>query len=269
MIAGEHIICGVIEMKAELKTWTGLGLTAALLGAGLSGCSGEAGESGEAAQTAQAGEAGEGGEAGEAGESGESGDVGTLPIEHRLVFMAGHVEAGLALYRAGESELAAPHLMHPVSETHADERAGLDELGFDPAPFEAVSAALEAGSSADEIEPQLEAAGANMAAMLNAADADDADQIRFLMNTAVEEYSIAVPQDSVTDAGEYHDAWGFVTVARTIAEGLDSPKADAVRANLDEMLALWPADAPMAPDAPAPAGQVSALASRVLLNLPE
>ncbi len=289
-------------MKAELKTWTGLGLTAALLGAGLAGCSGEAGEGGEAAQSAQAGEAGESGEAGEAGEggeaaqsaqageagesgeageagesgeageageSGESGGIGSLPTEQRLVFMAGHVEAGIALYRAGESEMAAPHLMHPVSETHAAERAGLDELGFDPAPFEAVSAALEAGQSAEEIEPQLAAAEANIAAMRAAADSDPAAQIQFLMDTAVEEYAIAVPEDTVSDPGEYHDAWGFVTVARGIAEGMDTPKADAIRAALDEMLALWPDDAPIAPDAPAPAGQVAALASRVLLNLPE
>lgn len=50
--------------------------------------------------------------------------------------MSGQVAAGIALYRAGESEAAAPHLLHPVSETHADERAGLAELGFDAAPFE-------------------------------------------------------------------------------------------------------------------------------------
>ena len=261
-------------MKVELKTWAGLCLATALAGAGLAGCSGETGEggqNGEAAQTSSAGEIGQGGEAGESGESGEggeSGGPGALPVEQRLVFMAGHVEAGLALYRAGESEMAAPHLMHPVSETHAGERAGLDALGFDPAPFESVSAALDAGQSADEIEPQLAAAEANLAAMRAASDADGAAQIRFLMDTAVEEYTVAITQGAVTDPAEYQDAWGFVKVARDIAETLDAPKAETIRETLDQMLALWPENAPIAADAPAAPGQVSALASRVMLDLP-
>lgn len=270
-------------MKVELKTWAGLGLATALAGAGLAGCSGEAGEGGEAAQTTLAGEAGEGesgegeggeaGEVGEAGEgeggeSGEGGEGDALPIDQRLVFMAGHVEAGLALYRAGEAEMAAPHLLHPVSETHADEREGLDCLGFDPAPFEAVSAALQSGASAASVEPQLEAAQANLAAMRSAAGGDDAALIRFLMDTTVAEYNIAVPADAVTDPGEYQDAWGFVQVASDIAAGMDNAKADALRESLDQMLALWPEGAPIPPQDPAPKGQVAAMASRVLLNLP-
>ncbi|MEP3420604.1 MAG: hypothetical protein ABJN35_02620 [Erythrobacter sp.] len=261
-------------MKVELKTWAGLGLATALAGAGLAGCSGEAGEGGEAGESAQAaqsgelGEAGEAGEAGDAGEGGERGGPGALPIDQRLVFMAGHVEAGLALYRAGESAMAAPHLMHPVSETHADERAGLDALGFNSAPFESVSAALEAGQSADEIEPLLNAAEANLAAMREASQADSSAQIRFLMETAVAEYTISVTEGVVTDAAEYQDAWGFVKVARDIAETLDAPKADAVRETLDTMLDLWPDNAPIAPDTPTDPGQVSALASRVMLDLP-
>jgi len=260
-------------MKVELKTWGALGLATALAGAGLAGCSGEAGEGGEAGEAAQMGEAGEGGEAGEAGEAGEGGEsgeggaVGALPVEQRLVFMAGHVEAGLALYRAGESEAAAPHLMHPVSETHADETAGLDALGFDPAPFEAVSAALEAGEAAETVEPQLAAAEANLAAMREASDSDPAAQIAFLMETAVAEYTIAITDGAVTDPAEYQDAWGFVKVARDIAEGMEG--ADDLKTSLDAMLALWPDAAPIPPADPAPVGQVSALASRVQLDLPQ
>lgn len=43
----------------------------------------------------------------------------TLPVQFRVAFMSGHVEAGLALYRAGAPDQAARHLLHPVSETHA------------------------------------------------------------------------------------------------------------------------------------------------------
>lgn len=258
-------------MKVALKTWTGLGLATALMGAGLAGCAGEGGEGGEggeSTQTSQTGEAGEG--KGGEGEGGESGaDIGSLPAPKRVAFMSGHVVAGIALYRAGDAEAAAPHMLHPVSETHASERAGLEQLGFDATPFEQVSAALEAGQSADEIEPQLQAAEANLAAVREAAGGDPAELIRYLMQVTVEEYTIAVPDLSVTDPGEYQDAWGFVKVAREVADGADFAKAEQIRATLDEMLDLWPEDAPIPPEDPARAGQVSALAARVLLDLPQ
>ncbi|MEP1605863.1 MAG: hypothetical protein ABJJ48_06095, partial [Marinomonas sp.] len=106
---------GFAPVKTTLKTWTTLGLAGALMGGTLAGCSsgGENGESGEegSAVAGEAGEAGEagadtqaaaGGEAGEGGESGEAGEsASSLPLQQRLAFMAGHVEAGLALYRAG------------------------------------------------------------------------------------------------------------------------------------------------------------------------
>ena len=183
--------------------------------------------------------------------------------------MAGHVEAGLALYRLGETEAAAKHLMHPVDETHASEREGLAALGFDAAPYEAVSAALAAGKPASEVEPLLAAAEANLAALREAAGGDAAAQIRFLMDTAVTEYTAAVKDGAVVVPGEYQDAWGFVKVANDIAVGLTGPKAGAVRETLAQMLALWKDSSPAASDTPAPAGQVSALASRVQLDLPQ
>lgn len=249
-------------MKVELKTWGALGLATALAGAGLAGCSGEAGEGGETGATTQVGEAGEGGE-------GEGGESGSMAIDQRVVFMAGHVEAGLALYRAGDTEAAARHMMHPVDETHASERDGLEALGFDPTPYEAVSAALEAGKPASEVEPLLAAAEANLAAMREAAGGDPAGQIRYLMDTAVEEYSAGVKDGAVTDPGEYQDAWGFVKVASDVAIGIEGPKGAAIRETLAQMLSLWPDGVPVAGDSPAPAGQLSALASRVLLDLGE
>ena len=117
----------------------------------------EIGEAGENSANAEAGE-GEGGEAGEGesgeGEGGEAGasmDMEALPAEHRAAFMWGHVKAGMKLYRDGFAEQASIHLLHPVSETHESERAGLDALGFDAAPFERVSAALAEGKPAEEI----------------------------------------------------------------------------------------------------------------------
>ena len=181
--------------------------------------------------------------------------------------MAVHAAAGIALYRAGEAEAAEPHLSHPVSETHADERAGLEALGFQPAVFEAVSAALEAGKPAAEIEPQLAAAEANLDAMRAKAGGDPAALITYLMGVAREEYGAAVKDGAVTDPGEYQDAWGFAKVARQIADRIEGPQGKTVRAELDTLIKLWPGDAPVPPAKPAPAGQVSAQASKVELAL--
>lgn len=257
-------------MKSTLKTWTGLGLATALAGAGLAGCAGEGGESGQgssesASDSAIAGEGGEGGEGGEAGEGGAS--TGALPIEQRLAFMAGHVEAGLALYRAGDGKAAAPHLLHPISETHASEREGLAALGFDPAPFKAVSKAIEAGKPASQITSQLASAEANLDAMRSKAGGDPAALISYLMDITRAEYAIAVKDGAVTDPGEYQDAWGFARVAREIADELKGDNAADVRGQLDTLIALWPANAPIPPADPAPAGQVSAQASKVALAL--
>ena len=40
-------------------------------------------------------------------------DMNDLDPSLRLVLMMGHVAAGMELYRSGEYEMAAPHLLHP------------------------------------------------------------------------------------------------------------------------------------------------------------
>ncbi|MEM9285546.1 MAG: hypothetical protein AAGA39_06645 [Pseudomonadota bacterium] len=284
-------------MTINLKKWAGLGLGTAALSVGLAACGAEEGEAHHehgAAEHTHAGEMGEGegehgaadhaageqggeygeGEGGE-GEGGEGeggeGEGGyapeTLEIPERLAFMSGHVKAGLALYRAGEPEMAAPHLLHPVSETHAAEQEGLDALGFQPEVFEAVSQALEEGRPAEEIEPQLAAAEANLATMAAQAGGDPITTIRFLMDTIVEEYTIAITDGAISDAGEYQDAYGFAVVARERAVALD-PSAEDLIAEIDTLIGLWP-DGPVPVDTPAPVGQVTAQTSRVALALPQ
>ncbi|MEM9705890.1 MAG: hypothetical protein AAF850_07415 [Pseudomonadota bacterium] len=285
-------------MKTTVKRWAGLGLGTAFLGTSLVACGSDtevatpeapaADAAAEAVASADApiadqtkapavsdttvvdaaaGE-GEGGE-GEGGE-GEGGEAGpamdTLPLPQRLAFMTGHVKAGLALYRANEPQMAAPHLLHPVSETHQAERAGLDDLGFDASIFEAVSKALEEGRSASEIEPQLVAAEKNLADVSAKAGGSDVEVIRFLMETIVEEYSIALTDGAVSDPGEYQDAYGFAIVARERANAF-SPQSDDLIAALDDLVALWP-DAPVPPADPTPIGKVIAQTSTVILTLP-
>ena len=241
-------------MNITLNTRTSLSLAGALFGAALAGCSAENSANADAVSTENNAEAGH--------------SIEALPLVNRLAFMAGHVEAGLALYRAGDPKAAAPHLLHPVSETHADERKGLDGLGFDASLFEAVSKALEEGKSAAEIEPQLKAAEANLAAVRKKAGGEPELIISFLMETTIQEYAIAVKDGAVTDPGEYQDAYGFAIVAKDTAKRLESDAAAKVTAELDELIALFPEGGPIPPDNPAPVSEVSTLTSRVMLALP-
>jgi hypothetical protein len=178
-------------------------------------------------------------------EPAEHDAMARLPVAQRAAFMAGHVTAGLALYRAGAPEEAAPHLLHPVSETHAAERAGIDALGFDPAPFVAVSAALDAGRPAGEVEPMLQAAEENMALVHRNAGGDPRVVIEYLMDTIDDEYAAGVGDGIVTDPGEYQDAYGFAVVA------------------LETLVGLWPAAGPLIASKPVPVSKVTAQTARV------
>jgi len=251
-------------MTYRPKRWTHLGLAAVLLSTtALAGCGGEAGEGGEAAGgeagegavhaemgegAASAGEAGEGegGESGE-GEGGEAGgalDVGALPLDHRVAFMSGHVMAGLKLYRDGHPDLAAKHLLHPVSEMHSSERAGMDGIGFDETPYLAVSKALEDGVAAAELAPQIAAVEANISLLADRAGGDPKDTITFLLTTTLDEYKAGVDSGAVVNAGEYQDAWGFVQVALETASafGNDTPDALELQNELNILAGLWPDD---------------------------
>lgn len=270
-------------METKIKRLSGLGLSAALIGtAALAGCSSEdtsnqqteAAEQPVAEQVAPAAVAhahahGEGGEGGE-GEGGEGGHDGhtleTLPVEKRLAFMTGHVEAGISLYRAGEAKMAAPHLLHPVSETHQAERAGIDALGFNATIFEEVSAALDAGEPAESVEPQLKAALENLEAVAQKAGGDQVEVIKYLMSVIVVEYSIAITDGKVSDPGEYQDAWGFAIVAKKRAAGLPDGIREAVIAEINTLISLWP-ESPVPPAEPTPVGKVVAQTSKVLLKL--
>jgi hypothetical protein len=164
--------------------------------------------------------------------------------------------------------MAAPHLLHPVSETHAAEREGLADLGFQPELFETVSTALEQGRPAADIEDQLAAAEDNLRMVTAAAGGDASAIIRFLMDTLVEEYEIAITDGAVSDPGEYQDAYGFAVVAHDRAEALPEGPRTRTRAALDQLIALFPEGGPIPPDTPASVAEVTDRAARVQLALP-
>ncbi len=207
-------------------------------------------------------------QAGASGDASEPGaHVDTLPLPRRLAFMSGHVAAGLALYRAGEPQMAASHLLHPVSETHAGERVGLDALGFDASLFETVSQALEAGRPASDIEPQLAQAEAHLAMLAQKAGGVPTDIISFLLEKIAEEYAVSITDGVVTDPAEYQDAYGFALVARQRAGALRETARPAVLDAIDTLIALWP-QGPVPTPAPALVAQVLAQCSVVALALP-
>ena len=162
-----------------------------------------------------------------------------LPVHLRLAFMSGHVEAGLELYRRDELTMAAPHLLHPVSETHRAERVGLKTLGFDDALFVVISAALDAGKSATAITPLLQQAQDNLAQVTERAGGDSIEIIEFLLHTLIEEYSIGVTDSVVTDIGEYQDAYGFHVVARHHTKSLPEETQIWLFQSLDALGDLW------------------------------
>lgn len=259
-------------MKLRLKTWASFGLGTALAAGALAGCSQEGGEGeGHASAGYVATDAGEGGEGeggeGEGGEAGHSMDI--LTVDKRVAFMSGHVEAGLALYRAGAPDQAAPHLLHPVSETHEAERAGLAALGFEQGLFIAVSDALAAGRPAADIEPQLAAVEANMALLQANAGGDPKDLITYLMDMVFEEYRIGVSTGVITDAGEYQDAFGFTVVALDIARGMEGGDGSRLVRELETLHAMWPEAGPLADSVPTAVSELIAQTAQVHIALGE
>lgn len=259
-------------MKVRMKTWAKLGLGTALATGVVAGCDQSSTDETElvaetppAISTTEVGESGEGeGESGEAGHSME-----TLPVEKRVAFMSGHVEAGLALFRAGAPDQAAKHLLHPVSETHEAERAGIDALGFEQDIFLQVSTALEEGRPAEEIEPQLAAAEANMALMQQNAGGDPVEIIAYLMDTVFEEYRIGVTDGVITDPGEYQDAFGFTVVAIDVANRIEGQDTTRLIRELETLLAMWPETGPLADSTPTPVAELVAQTSQVHIALGE
>jgi len=176
----------------------------------------------------------------------ENHSMRTLSVEKRIAFMSGHVESGLALYRAGKPEQASKHLLHPVSEIHQQERAGIEALGFTPEVFKSVSEALSEGRPASEIEPMLVSAEENITLLQNNSGGDLVEMIRFLMEKVVEEYNEGVRDGEIVEAGEYQDAFGFSVVALKMSKRVKSERSDQLIVEATKLVAMWPEIGPLA-----------------------
>ena len=191
----------------------------------------------------------------------------TLTVEKRIAFMSGHVEAGLALYRAGKPEQAAKHLLHPVSEMHEAERVGIDSLGFNAEVFKSVSKALAEGKSAIEIEQMLKEAEENIMLIQKNAGGNLKDIITFLMETTVTEYKAGVSDGKIIEAGEYQDAFGFSVVALKMSNGTENDKSAILTQELMKLVNMWPQEGPLADSTPKPLETIIKQTQSVLENL--
>ncbi len=190
-----------------------------------------------------------------------------LPLEKRIAFMSGHVEAGLALYRAGKPDQAAAHLLHPVSETHQAERAGIDSLGFKPELFQAVSSALNKGLPASETAPMLLEAENNITLLQQNSGGEFSEIIMFLMTKVNEEYQEGVKDGLMMEPGEYQDAFGFSVVALKMAKRKEKDSSALLVKELEKLLGLWPLSGPIAESKPTPVKEVMEQTKRVISNL--
>ena len=93
--------------------------------------------------------------------------VRVLPAGKRLIVLAGHVAAGVAMYRAGDPASAMAQLSRMSADTSATEREGFDTFGYDRARFTDVIQAAETALPPGEAEPALEAAEAHLASLLS------------------------------------------------------------------------------------------------------
>jgi hypothetical protein len=250
------------------KLWTAVG-AAALLTAAACARTGEEGERAPAASAESAvpvGEAGEtaGGEGG-AGEAGAADAYASVPAASRTALRIAHLRgffliAQEAQKTQGDDEAAAL-AGQGMLEVFDPAAAVFREAGLDEARLRDAAAKGDAAS--------LQAAVAMLDSARRKVGGDPAAVINGMTSIAAGLYGNVVVEGTV-DPTEYQHSRGAALSARSELQhfGADNAKAQAVKADLDRFIALWPA--PVAPEDAAkvtPAGQVQAQASRIQLAL--
>lgn len=134
----------------------------------------------------------------------------------QLMLIRGHLQAGAALYAAGEAAMAATHMKHPEDELYAQLKPALPAWGATDfaGALQALAASVEGRAAASQVETDL----AHVRAAIDAAaDASNPSARELLLasaatlRTAAEEFDIALTDSAVTDVHEYQDAYGFMT----------------------------------------------------------
>jgi hypothetical protein len=188
----------------------------------------------------------------EGGEGGEAGAIaGALPevaYLAQLAIVEGHLAAAALMYRKGLVDEAVGLSYHPEAEMMDEVRETLsahDVPDITPS-MTAFSEAMERGATPDEVDLAL----ADVSAAVAAASRQDAtahrtrfDAIVVLLRAAAHEYSESTESGVVDDITPYHEAYGFVSVAKALAQGLSTDADPAAAAAATRVLsALTDAD---------------------------
>lgn len=240
------------------KLWTA-SIAILLAAAACGGEGGEAGEQGEAGPAAAVGEGGEGGAEGGAGagEAGAQSAYTAIPAESRVALRLAHLKGFvLAAQKLTDPAAASALVGQGVAEVYDAQPGAFQSASLDAA---ALQKASQSGSKAD-IDAALKAIDAAQAK----AQGDSAAVTKGLVNIAAGLYRGVIAEGSV-DPVEYQHAYGAALAAQQVAQASNDAKVTAARADIDKLVAMFPA--PEAPPQPTPVAQVSAQASRIELAL--
>lgn len=176
----------------------------------------------------------------------------------RLGLIRGHLHAGNALYQQGSEEMAATHMKHPKDELYAGLVPAMEARGLSPfdAELTSLAEAVEGGAEAAAVEQAWRTLDEAIESIERGVDANSREQlmaIAGMLDTAAEEYKVAVFDGMVEDVHEYQDAWGFQQIAlqrvgqiETSSEAGRSAKAEAAVA-VSSLEDLWTDLVPVGP----------------------
>lgn len=245
------------------KLWAGVS-AAILLGACSAGEAGGDTKDGLEAKAATpaAGEGGEGGAEGGAAAGGEAGAQAAytaVPADSRVALRLAHLKGFfLIAEKVADPDEAAALAGQGMLEVYDVQPGAFQSAGISKAVLDK---AAESGSKTDLAAAikAIDAAGAK-------AGGDQAKVAKALVSIAQGLYAGVVTADGV-DPVEYQHAYGAALSAKSSldAAAKASPAAKAAQADMDKLLALWPAVD--APENPTPVAQVSGQAARVELAL--
>ncbi|MCA8899911.1 MAG: hypothetical protein KDA53_01535 [Hyphomonas sp.] len=281
-------------MEFRIRTWTQLGLGAALAAGSLAACGQPAPQEPSAAPevSAPAGEAPAPAEApaeepalGAMGGEGEGGVAIEVAASDPVVYNVAlavaeaHVRAARDAYAAGEKDAAAEMFAHPVSEVLFDMEPVLQGQGVEDFTglFTGASAAVYAGESQDDISARTEdILSALQAASLKAPD-NGTSEAEIALGVCADMIDRAVKMYRNASESEFYepylDGYGFYRTAEaTFAQSgtaIEAEHGEAAGA-IGEALALLAAAYPTAtrPDAlDADQSALTVAASNVMLDL--
>lgn len=187
-------------------------------------------------------------------------DPAGLPASQRAALAYARAVTAVALYRSGEDAAGAVHAAHLDASAHPGLMVGLDTLGFDAAPIEAVRAA-------PQDETSYAAFGAMLAALRPNATGTIKETTGFLMKSLGGAYEAGADAGSILDAEAYQTAYGLAVTARDLVAAQEDAVYSDLRLELEMLVRMWPGSGPVTTATPAPDLEMALALSNVKLAL--